>query len=50
MKFIRRILAILRREPTAPSPVDCINPKPWTVTGRKMVGTHINNVSWGSLS
>lgn len=45
MNTIRRILATFRRKPQ-PAPVKWLNPRPWSATGRRMVGTHINNASW----
>ena len=44
MTYIRRILAIFRKP--QPAPVKWINPRPWTKTGRRMVGAHIHKVSW----
>ncbi len=44
----RRILAIFRKPP--PAPVKWIYPRPWTVTGRRLVGMHINNMSRGAMS
>lgn len=63
MNTIRRILAIFRRKPTAPTAfekafdtelaarINRINPKPWTPLGQRLVANHMIHASRrGALS